>query len=192
LFETVTAELKAKSITVKTGSLVDATIIASASETDGDGRWVKHKGRAAVHGFKAHVGADATTALVEKVSVTPANVNDGRAGPQAIPDDPGEVFADSAYRGTHFGDAVRASGGTPRIVAIAMWGRDEQDTLARLDAWNAPIHRVRARIEKIFGTWKRCYGLRRMRWRGLARATAQVHFTAIGYNPKRTLNILAA
>ena len=58
---------------------------------------MKHKGRAAVHGFKAHVGADATTALVEKIRVTPANVNDGRAGPQALPDDPGEVFADSAY-----------------------------------------------------------------------------------------------
>ena len=191
-FETVTAELKARSITVKTGTLVDATIIASASETDGDGRWVKHKGRAAVHGFKAHVGADATTALVEKVSVTPANVNDGRAGPQAVPDDPGEVFADSAYRGAHFGDAVRAKGGIPRIVATAMWGRDEQETLAKLDAWNAPIHRVRARIEKIFGTWKRCYGLRRMRWRGLARAAAQVHFTAIAYNLQRSLNILSA
>jgi len=68
LFETVTAELKARSITVKTGSLVDATIIASASETDGDGRWVKDKGRTAVHGLKAHVGGDATTALVERVS----------------------------------------------------------------------------------------------------------------------------
>jgi IS5 family transposase len=192
LFEMITAELKARAIKVKTGTLVDATIIASASETDGDGHWVKHKGRAAVHGFKAHVGADASTALVEKVSVTPANVNDGRAGPDALPDDPGDVFADSAYRGSHFGDAVRAKGGTPHVVATGMWGRDEQETLARLDAWNAPIHRVRARIEKIFGTWKRCYGLRRMRWRGLARAAAQVHLTATAYNLKRSLNILSA
>lgn len=67
---------------MKTGTLVDATIIASASEDDGDGRWVKHKGRKAVHGFKAHVGADANTALVEKISVTPANVNvSGAAAP---------------------------------------------------------------------------------------------------------------
>ncbi len=101
-------------------------------------------------------------------------------------------FADSAYRGAHFGNAVRAKGGSPRIAATAMWGRDEQETLARLDAWNAPIHRVRARIEKIFGTWKRSYGLRRMRWRGLARAAAQVRFTAIAYNLKRSLNILPA
>ncbi len=192
LFETITAELKARAITVKTGTLVDATIIASASETDADGHWVKHKGRPAVHGFKAHVGADATTALVEKVVVTPANVNDGRAGPDALPDDPGDVFADSAYRGPHFGDAVRARGGVPRVVATAMWGSDEQETLARLDAHNAPIHRVRGRIEKIFGTWKRSYGLRRMRWRGLARASAQVHFTATAYNLKRCLNITAS
>jgi transposase, IS5 family len=192
LFDVVTAQLKAKAIKVKTGTLVDATIIASASEDDIDGRWVKHKRRPAVHGFKAHVGADATTALVERVSVTPANINDGRAGPDAVPDNPGEVFADSAYRGPHFGDAVRSRGGTPRVVATGMWGRDETEVRARLDAWNQPIHRIRARIEKIFGTWKRCYGLRRMRWRGIAKATVQVHFTAIAYNLKRTQTIMAA
>jgi len=192
LFDTVTTQLKSKAVTVKTGTLVDATIIASASEGDDDARWVKHKGKPAVHGFKAHVGADADTALVEEVSVTSANINDGRAGPEALPDNPGEVFADSAYRGNHFRDAVRAKGGIPRIVATGMWGRDEQETLRKLKEWNQPIHRVRGRIEKIFGTWKRCYGLRRMRWRGLAKAAVQVHLTAIAYNLKRTMNILAA
>ncbi|WP_342587454.1 transposase [Manganibacter manganicus] len=101
--------------------------------------------------LKRHVGADADRALVEEVAVTPANINDGKAGPTALPDNPGEVFADSAYRRDHFGDAVRAKGGTPRIVATGMWGRDEAETLARLHAWNKPIHRVRGRIEKIFG-----------------------------------------
>ena len=192
LFETVTMQLRLKAVTVKTGTLVDATIIASASEGDDEARWVKHKGKSAVHGVKAHVGADADTALVEQVSVTSANINDGRAGPEALPDNPGEVFADSAYRGSHFRDAVRAKGGILRIVATGMWGRDEQQTLRKLKEWNQPIHRVRGRIEKIFGTWKRCYGLRRMRWRGLAKAAVQVHLTAIAYNLKRTMNILAA
>lgn len=192
LFEVVTGQLKAKAIRVKSGTLVDATIIASASEDDGEAHWVKHKGKPAVHGFKAHVGADADTALVEEIAVTPANINDGKAGPAALPDNPGEVFADSAYRGSHFGDAVRARGGTPRIVATGMWGRDEQQTLARLHAWNRPIHRIRGRIEKIFGTWKRSYGLRRMRWRGLAKAAVQIRLTAIAYNLKRSLTIMAA
>ncbi|WP_323015096.1 transposase [Devosia sp.] len=62
---------------------------------------------------------------------------------------------------------------------------------ARLEAWNQPIHRIRGRIEKIFGTWKRCYGLRRMRWRGLAKAGVQIRLTAIAYNMKRSLNIIA-
>jgi IS5 family transposase len=192
LFEAVTGQLKAKAVRVKMGTLVDATIIASASETDGDAHWVKHKGKPAVHGFKAHVGADAETGLVEEVAVTPANVNDGKAGPDVLPDDPGEVFADSAYRGRHFGDAVRAKGGTPRVVATGMWGRGATEALARLEAWNRPIHRIRGRIEKIFGTWKRSYGLRRMRWSGLAKAAVQVRLTAIAYNLKRGLAIAAA
>lgn len=191
LFDDITCQLKAKAIRVKTGTLVDATIIASASEDDGEAHWVKYKGKPAVHGFKAHVGADADTALVEEIAVTPANINDGRAGPEALPDNPGDVFADSAYRGNHFGNAVRAKGGTPRIAATGMWGRNEAETLARLDAWNQPIHRIRGRIEKIFGTWKRSYGLRRMRWRGLAKAGVQIRLTAIAYNMKRMLTIAA-
>jgi IS5 family transposase len=149
LFDAVTRQLKAKAVSVKTGTLVDATIIASARKGDGDARWVKHKGRRAMHGFKAHVGADADTALVEEVAITPANVDDGKAGPEALPDDPGEVFADSAYRGDHFGAAVRAKGGIPRVIATGMWGEDTQRTLACLAAYNRPIHRVRGRIEKI-------------------------------------------
>lgn len=90
--------------------------------------------------------------------MTSANINDGKAGPEALPDNPGEVFADSAYRGNHFRDAVRAKGGIPRIVATGMWGRDKQEILRKLHEWKQPIHRVRGRIEKVFGTWKRCYG----------------------------------
>ncbi|MFY8041270.1 MAG: transposase [Bosea sp. (in: a-proteobacteria)] len=75
LFEAITAQLKARAVTVKTGTIVDATIIASASEADADARWVKHKKKPAVHGFKAHVGADADTALVEEIAVTPERGN---------------------------------------------------------------------------------------------------------------------
>ncbi|MFZ5619332.1 MAG: IS5 family transposase [Pseudomonadota bacterium] len=192
LFALVTAQLTAKAITIKTGTIVDATIIASASKDDGEARWVKHKNKKAVHGFKAHVGADADTALIEEVVVTPANINDGKAGPAALPDDPGDTFADSAYRGRSFSDAVKAKGGRARVVATGMWGRDEKEIQKRLRDWNRPIHQVRARIEKIFGTAKRSYGLRRMRWRGLAKAALQVRLTAIAYNLKRTLNIKAA
>jgi IS5 family transposase len=72
-----------------------------------------------------------------------------------------------------------------------MWGRDEQETQRKLHKRSQPIHCGRCRIEKIFGSWKRSYGLRRMRGRGLAKAAVQVHLTAIAYNFKRTMNIPA-
>ena len=48
LFEVITAQLREKAITIKTGTLVEATIIASASKDDDEGRWVKHKGKPAI------------------------------------------------------------------------------------------------------------------------------------------------
>lgn len=189
LFDAVTRQLKAQAVEVKTGMLVDATVIASASRADDEAAWSGHKRRKAIHGFKAHVGADADTAIVEEVSVTPGNINDGRAGPGALPDAPGEVYADSAYRGVFFGSAVRNKGGSPRVVLTGAWGRPGDDTIQKLKAWNTGVNRIRCRIEKIFGTWKRSYGLRRMRWKGLAKATLQVRLTATAYNLKRAMTI---
>ena len=76
--------------------------------------------------------------------------------------------------------------GTPRIVQRGIWSKDPD----ALERWNAPIRRVRCRIEKIFGTWKRSYGLRSVRYRGLARVTCQVRLTAIAFNLKRAYRLL--
>lgn len=75
-------------------------------------------------------------------------------------------------------------------MAASVRARTQEEANAWLKAWNEPIHRVRGRIEKVFGTWKRSYGLRRMRWRGLAKAAIQVHLTAIACNLTRSLTIL--
>lgn len=107
-----------------------------------------------------------------------------------MPDNPGDVYADSAYRGQVFASAVQAKGGAPKVVQTGAWGRPGDDTLHALRSWNYSVQRVRCRIEKIFGTWKRSYGLRRMRWKGLAKATLQVRLTALAYNLKRTMTIL--
>ncbi|MBX6745890.1 MAG: transposase [Acetobacteraceae bacterium] len=44
------------------------------------------------------------------------------------------------------------------------------------------MHRIRYRIEKVFGTWKRPCDLRRMHWLGLAGAGLQVRLAAMAYN----------
>jgi len=150
---------------------------------------VKHKGKPRSW-FQGACRRRRETALVEEVAITPANVNDGR------PVQPLFRMSRGGVRRQRFGDNIFAMPSMRRAASRASspppCGARRTETLARLDAWNQPLHRVRGRIEKIFGTWKRCYGLRRMRWRGLAKASIQVRLTAIAYNLKRTLNIVAA
>ena len=80
-----------------------------------------------------------------------------------------------------------ASPGSPRPTT----GREGDEAAAEAFAAKLKaIQRIRSRIEKIFGTWKRSCGLRRMRWRGIAKAALQVRLTAIADNLRRGLTLL--
>ena len=126
--------------------------------------------------------------IVRAVEVTPANVNDGRMLAAVLPDRPGDVYGDLAYESHANDDQIRRAGGHSRLPAKAVWGNEA--ARARLASWNREVGSVRRRIEKIFGTCKRSYGLRRMRWLGLAKAGLQVRLTAIAYNLRRSATIL--
>jgi hypothetical protein len=85
---------------------------------------------------------------------------------------------------------IMARGGIPLTVQTSTWGG--QAELDRLEAHNASERRVRCRIEKVFGTSKRSYGLRRMRWIGLAKAGLQTRLAAIAYNIRRSFGFVCA
>jgi transposase, IS5 family len=147
--------------------LVDATLIPLASVSqDRDARWAGHRRRKPVHGYKAHVATDQDAALIEVVEVTTANIHDLALLDMVPPPDQGDVYGDSAFAGRNTERVIIGRGGRACTVQTGTWGGAE--ALDRLTAHNAEVRRVRARIEKVFGTSKRCYGLRRMRWLGLA------------------------
>ncbi|MGA3341181.1 MAG: IS5 family transposase [Methylocella sp.] len=191
LFEVIVWQLDEHGIIVQTGTLVDATIIPSASiRHEGEARWARHRRRKPVHGYKAHVVSDEEQ-IVRRVEITPANVHDGSVLPSILPSETGTVYADMGYDSHINREAIHAKGGRKRIAQRSAWGRDPEATQAALNAWNASVAAVRCRIEKVFGTWKRSYGLARMRFIGSAKANLQVHFTAIAYNLRRAWRILA-
>jgi transposase, IS5 family len=191
LFEAVTRQLGTKGVMVRTGTLVDATLVPSASiRHDVEARWAGHRRRKPVHGYKAHVATDEGAGLVRGVEVTTANIHDAAELEAVLPSEPGEVYGDSAFAGDRAWTVIRSRGGTPCVVHSHTWGGPA--ALARLEAHNAAVRRVRCRIEKVFGTWKRSYGLRRMRWLGLAKAGLQVRLAAIAYNLRRTITLLSA
>src|SRR5919107_1182817 len=156
---------------------------------DGEARWAGHRRRKPTHGYKAHVATDEGAGLVRGVEVTTANVHDAAELERVLPPEPGDVYGDSAFTGGPAERVIIARGGRPRTVWTAIWGRGSE-ALERLEAHNAAVRRVRCRIEKVFGTWKRSYGLRRMRWLGLAQAGAQVRLAAMAYNLRRSFGLL--
>jgi IS5 family transposase len=141
-----------------------------------------------VHGYKAHVATDQEAGLIHGVEITTANVHDAAELGAILPDAPGPTYGDSAYQGSRPERIIRARGGIPRAVLASTWGCP--DALKRLQAHNALVRRVRCRIEKVFGTWKRSYGLRHMRWLGLAIAGLQARLAAIAYNRRRSNGLL--
>jgi transposase, IS5 family len=50
LFEAIARDLESKGAVVRKGTLIDATVIGSASKGDRDAAWAKHKSRAPMHG----------------------------------------------------------------------------------------------------------------------------------------------
>jgi len=129
---------------------------------DGEAKWAGYRRRKPIHGCKAHVAADQEAGRIRSVEVTTAKIHEAAELDAILPDAAGDTYGDSAYQGSRSERAIRAKGGTPRIVHTGTWGGVQP--LTRLADHNKAVRRVRARIEKVFGTCKRNYGLRRMRW----------------------------
>jgi IS5 family transposase len=120
---------------------------------------------APVKGYKAHVATDELGGVVRRVVVTVANVHDAKGAVGLLGRRPGRVWADSAYDSSPLKERIRRCGGT------------------------AMIHPVRCRIEKVFGTSKRSYGLERARYMGRRRVSLQVHLTLIAHNLRRAVSL---
>ncbi len=157
-FEVVARRLEAKGVMVRTGTLVDATLIPSASiRKDDEARWAGHRRRKPVHGYKAHVAADEDAGLIRGVEVTTANVHDAAELAAVLPPAAGNVYADSALNGDRPCKAIRALRHAAGLQT-GTWGGIA--ALARLKKHNARVPRIRCRIEKVFGSCKRSCGLR--------------------------------
>jgi IS5 family transposase len=159
---------------VRKGTLIDATVIGSASKGDKDAAWVRHRTRAPAM-------ATRPTLRPPRTAASSAASRRPRPTPSIIPDEPGEVYAERAHDALAIEKAIEARGGTPKLMRKGhRWLAAE-----RREAHNRLLRPIRARIEKIFGTWKRSYRFRCMRWIGLSKARLQVHLAVVADNVKR-------
>jgi len=173
--------LQAKGLMLRSGTAVDATLISAPSSTkniererDPEMKQTK-KGNQWYFGMKAHIGVDAQSGLVHTVAGTAANVNDVTMAGCLLHGEEEAAFGDAGYRGVH--KRPEAEGPTWH-VAMRPGERKklnpfiEADFVAeRVETMKASI---RAKVEHPFRVIKRQFGFTKVRYRGLAKNTAQL------------------
>ena len=182
VFATINAHLAAKGLLLREGTIVDATIISAPSSTKNERKerdpemHQTRKGKAWHFGMKAHVGVDAQSGLVHTVIGTPANVSDVTKAHELLHGEESMAFGDAGYRGVEkrqegHGSAVRwhvaMRASKRRSLPNTPMGRLQE----RLEQAKASL---RARVEHPFHVIKNRLGLKRTRYRGLFKNTAQL------------------
>jgi IS5 family transposase len=176
----VNAYLSRKGLMLKRESIVDATIIAAPSSTknaEGERDPEMHqtkKGNQWHFGMKAHIGVDADSGLVHRVTTTSANEADVEVVDELLHGKEEVVHADSGYTGADKRVARKnltwqIAAKRNRIKAMAD-GRAKR-ALEKIEKAKAS---VRAKVEHPFRVIKRQFGLIKVRFRGLAKNTAHV------------------
>ncbi len=199
LFEEIERQLGAKGLLVRSGTLMDATLVeadvrkpggpsGARSPTDPDADW-KRKGGKSVLGYQAHVGVDQGSGLIRRAELTSAKVNESSVADQLICGDERAVYADRAYEHKERRARLRAAGVKDRIMHR---GHKHQPALPHWQARrNRLISPIRAAVERTFGTLKRSYGYRRVRYRSLAANRLQLLLLCIAFNLRRADTLLA-
>lgn len=182
-FETVNDMLRAKGLMLQSGTVVDATIIAAPSSTknstgkrDPEMHQTK-KGNQWHHGMKAHIGADADSGLVHAVVGTAANVNDITQAHALVHGNEVDVYADAGYQGVVKREEVQDIEVNWHVAMRPGKRRalDKQSPLgAILDKIEQLKASIRAKVEHPFRVIKRQFGHTKVRYRGLAKNTAQL------------------
>ncbi len=194
LFAELDRQLEKAGVILKRGTMLDATLIATSvarppapgrpaeDSADPEARYAARQGKGGgTFGYKAHVGVDEGSGIIRSVITTAANVNDTEPADALIRGDERAVWGDRAYH-THARErALKAKGVKARLMRRANKHHALPDRLKR---YNDLIARRRFAVETTFATLKRRMGLT-IRYRGLAKACAQVLLAAMAFNLRR-------
>ncbi|MBD1193442.1 IS5 family transposase [Vulcanococcus sp. Clear-D1] len=194
VFETVKAHLSARGMTMRQGTIVDATLIAAPSSTKNKAgkrdpemhqtkkgnQWYHRFAEGCAYGMNVHAGVDKDSGLIHSVVVTAANVHDLTPAAELLHGDEEVVYGDAGYQGiakrpemarkaTEFRVAMRP--GKRRALPDTPDGK-LQDLIE-----TAKAH-IRSKVEHPFRVIKQQFGFQNTRLRGLAKNRCKIHMLA--------------
>jgi len=177
IFADVNAHLADKGITLRSGTLVDATIIDAPSSTKNKVRArdpemsSTKKGNNWCFGVKADSGVDADSGVTHSLDTSTAKLHGSQVWDELLHCEESSALADKGYVNAEREAAFAGPGKAWGVVRKAIKGRpmhplDEQ--AIRI------IAMVRAKVEHPFRVIKRQFGHVKTRYRGLAKNRAQL------------------
>jgi IS5 family transposase len=185
LFAAINADLTARGLLLREGTLVDATLIAAPPSTKNQARQrdpemhQTKKGNQWYFGMKAHIGADRDSKLVHTVVGTAANVADVTTTSALLHGQEQPVHADAGYTGVEKRAEIVAlarkidwqiAGKRGRIKALVEGA--EKEALQAVEKAKAS---VRVFVEHPFHIVKNLFRHRKVRYRGLAKNGHQLY-----------------
>jgi IS5 family transposase len=183
VLQTINDLLRSKGLMLRAGTVVDATLIAAPSSTkNADGERdpemkQSQKGNQWYFGMKAHIGVDAESGLVHTVRGTTGSANDVTEANALLHGEETEAFGDAGYQG-----ADKRSDARPQVrwnIAMRPGRRRALDKSRESNRLIDELERlkasIRAKVEHPFRVIKRQFGHVKVRYRGLAKNTAQLH-----------------
>jgi len=170
MLETVNLHLESKGLRIRTGTIVDATIIAAPSSTknqsgerDPEMKQTK-KGGQWYFGMKAHVGVDSQTKMIHSAVVTGANQADAKVLPHLLHGEETEVWGDQGYVGQTKVIAEVAPGARDCINRRCLYhGQLNVEEFLR----NREKSKIRSKVEHVFQVLKVKFGFVKVRHRGI-------------------------
>lgn len=179
VFQRVREQLEQRGLLVKSGTIVDATLLSASGSTKNERRKrdpdmsSTRKGTTWHFGMKAHIGVDARSGLVHHVHTTTASVHDSNVVSELLHGEETVLVGDSAYGSMQLKAHCRHAG----LVYLI---NDKPSAYTELTAKQRRCNRrksaVRAKAEFPFRIIKHLWGHTRVRYRGLWKNTAQLQF----------------
>ncbi|MCP3025293.1 IS5 family transposase [Cupriavidus basilensis] len=178
----VNGMLAGKGLMLKAGTVVDATLISAPTSTknsSGERDPEMHstrKGKQYYFGMKAHIGVDADSGLVHTVIGTAAHVSEISQAHSLLHGNETDVFGDAGFVGVQ--KRPEAAPGVRWHVSMLPGKRRRLDLSDRAQAMLNEIEsikaKIRGKVEHPFRVLKQQFGMAKVRYRGLAKNTAQL------------------
>lgn len=209
LTDALMAQIEAKGMILKQGTLMDATFVLSAarppgaprksktaaapqprpnddfaagkrSRVDPDARWAK-KGGKAFFGYKLHLATDQERRFVRSHRVTAANVNDCTIGPELVQPDGGPHYGDKGYSSKPLRRKLAQLGLADGIMQL---GTKHYPLRPAERRRNRILAGIRSKVEGVFGEMKRGLGLFRARYLGIDKVQLECELVIFAFNVK--------